>query len=52
MTVPDQPPLPVCGVTLQFHKETRQLRATDEESAFADLLTASRNRRGNRSWTT
>lgn len=37
MTVPDQPPLPVTGVTLRFHKETRPLRATGEASAFADL---------------
>ncbi|MEU6780416.1 hypothetical protein ABZ912_14535 [Nonomuraea angiospora] len=39
MVVPDQPPLPVVGVTLRFHKETRPLRGTREESAFADLLT-------------
>ncbi|QKG18694.1 hypothetical protein ACTIVE_0328 [Actinomadura verrucosospora] len=38
MTVPDQPPLPVTGVTLRFHEETRPLRATREESAFADLV--------------
>jgi len=37
MTVPGQPPLPVTGVTLQFHKETRPLRAAREESAFAEL---------------
>ena len=40
MTVPDQPPLPVTGVTLRFHKETRPLRATREESAFADRASA------------
>ncbi|MGW0197967.1 hypothetical protein [Nonomuraea sp. NPDC003201] len=39
MVVPDQPPLPVAGVTLRFHKETRPLRGSREESAFADLLT-------------
>ncbi|MEU0809653.1 hypothetical protein [Streptomyces sp. NPDC005970] len=37
MTIPDRPSLPVTGVTLQFHKETRPLRATREESAFAEL---------------
>ncbi|MFI6743581.1 hypothetical protein ACIBI9_62850 [Nonomuraea sp. NPDC050451] len=39
MLVPGQPPLPVVGVTLQFHKETRPLRGTREESAVADLVT-------------
>ncbi|WP_026413401.1 hypothetical protein [Actinomadura oligospora] len=37
MTIPNQPPLPVTGVTLRFHKETRPLQATQEENAFADL---------------
>ncbi|MEV1169908.1 hypothetical protein [Nonomuraea sp. NPDC049784] len=39
MVIPDQPPIPVVGVTLRFHKETRPLRAAGEEGAFADLVT-------------
>jgi hypothetical protein len=37
MTVPDRFSLPVAGVTFEFQKETRPLRATREEAAFADL---------------
>lgn len=39
MIVPGQPPVPVTGVTLRFHKEIRPLRAASEPGAFADLAT-------------
>ncbi|MEU8136856.1 hypothetical protein [Streptodolium elevatio] len=37
MAVPDQPPIPVTGVTFNFHKEMRRLRAAGEEAAYAAL---------------
>jgi hypothetical protein len=40
MTVPGEPPVPVTGVTLRFHKETRPLYAASEEGAFASLATS------------
>ncbi|WP_345675567.1 hypothetical protein [Yinghuangia aomiensis] len=39
MTVPGERPLPVTGVTLRFHKETRPVYAASEEGAFADVAT-------------
>ncbi|MFR9726570.1 hypothetical protein ACL02R_24900 [Streptomyces sp. MS19] len=40
MTLPGHPPVPVSGVTLAFHRETRELRATREEGAFRERLSA------------
>lgn len=39
MTVPDQPPVPVSGVVLQFHRDTAPLQATGEAQAYAEIIT-------------